>query len=88
MSLSKICKTINAEVIHGVPLLKQNTNIQYSKCPAGKQIKTSHKTGDHIRTNRVEFFHLDLMGPIQVESHGGKKHVLLVLDDYSRFTWV
>ena len=28
------------------------------------------------------------MGPMQTESVGGKKYVLVVMDDYSRFTWV
>ena len=28
------------------------------------------------------------MGPMQVESIGGKRYVLVVVDDFSRFTWV
>ena len=28
------------------------------------------------------------MGPMQVESIGGKRYVLVVADDFSRFTWV
>ena len=31
---------------------------------------------------------MDLMGPMQVESLGGKKYAYVVVDDYSRFTWV
>ncbi|KAA0035514.1 gag-pol polyprotein [Cucumis melo var. makuwa] len=31
---------------------------------------------------------LDINGPMQTESLGGKKYVLVVVDDYSRFTWV
>nr|GFA32730.1 hypothetical protein [Tanacetum cinerariifolium] len=30
----------------------------------------------------------DLCGPIRVESVNGKKHILVIEDDYSRFTWV
>ncbi|MCI03833.1 envelope-like protein, partial [Trifolium medium] len=30
----------------------------------------------------------DLMGPIQVENLGGKRYVFVVVDDFSRFTWV
>jgi len=32
--------------------------------------------------------HMDLMGPMQTESIAGKRYVLVLVDDYSRFTWV
>jgi hypothetical protein len=31
---------------------------------------------------------MDLMGPTRSESMGGKKYIMVVVDDYSRFTWV
>nr|GEX99719.1 hypothetical protein [Tanacetum cinerariifolium] len=31
---------------------------------------------------------MDLCGPIRVESVNGKKYILVIVDDYSRFTWV
>jgi len=31
---------------------------------------------------------MDLMGPMQVANIGGKRYVLVVVDDFSRFTWV
>ena len=40
-------------------------------------------------TNRVlELLHMDLMGPMQIESLGGKKHVFICVEGFSRFTWV
>ncbi|GJQ89340.1 retrovirus-related pol polyprotein from transposon TNT 1-94 [Tanacetum coccineum] len=32
--------------------------------------------------------HIDLCGPIRVQSINGKKYILVIVDDYSRFTWV
>ncbi|GJX53443.1 retrovirus-related pol polyprotein from transposon TNT 1-94 [Tanacetum coccineum] len=32
--------------------------------------------------------HMDLCGPIRVRSINGKKYILDIIDDYSRFTWV
>ncbi|GJR54702.1 putative ribonuclease H-like domain-containing protein [Tanacetum coccineum] len=32
--------------------------------------------------------HMDLCGPMRVESIKGKKYILVIVDDYSRFTWV
>jgi hypothetical protein len=31
---------------------------------------------------------MDLVGPSHVRSVGGKWYVLVVVDDYSRYTWV
>ncbi|GJR06152.1 retrovirus-related pol polyprotein from transposon TNT 1-94 [Tanacetum coccineum] len=32
--------------------------------------------------------HMDLCGPMRVQSINGKKYILIIVDDYSRFTWV
>ncbi|GJW24298.1 putative ribonuclease H-like domain-containing protein [Tanacetum coccineum] len=32
--------------------------------------------------------HMDLCGPMRVQSIKGKKYILVIVDDYSRFTWV
>src|ERR1044072_1665335 len=31
---------------------------------------------------------MDLMGPMQVESLGGKRYAFVCVDDFSRFTWI
>jgi len=49
----------------------------------------SHSRLEHQVTSKVlELLHMDLMGPLQVESIGGKMYVFVVVDDFSRFTWV
>ncbi|GJW00646.1 retrovirus-related pol polyprotein from transposon TNT 1-94 [Tanacetum coccineum] len=32
--------------------------------------------------------HMDLCGPMRVQNINGKKYILVIVDDYSRFTWV
>jgi len=54
-----------------------------------KQTRISHPRLEHEVTSKVlELLHMDLMGPMQVESISGKRYVLVVVDDYSRFTCV
>jgi transposase InsO family protein len=36
----------------------------------------------------LEVLHMDLFGPIAYISIGGSKYCLVIVDDYSRFTWV
>ncbi|GKD67106.1 putative ribonuclease H-like domain-containing protein [Tanacetum coccineum] len=31
---------------------------------------------------------MDLRGPMRIESINGEKYILVIVDDYSRFTWV
>jgi len=36
----------------------------------------------------IELLHLDLMGPTRTESLGGKRYIMVVVDDFTRYTWV
>ena len=40
-----------------------------------------------IATSRcLEVLHADLMGPIRIESLGGKRYIMVIVDDFSRYT--
>ncbi|GJX24660.1 retrovirus-related pol polyprotein from transposon TNT 1-94 [Tanacetum coccineum] len=55
----------------------------------GKSKNTSH-TPKSKDTNQEKLYllHMDLCGPMRVTSVNGKKYILFIVDDYSRFTWV
>ena len=36
----------------------------------------------------LELLHIDLCGPSSIESIGGNKYILVIVDDFSHFTWV
>ncbi|GJS98109.1 retrovirus-related pol polyprotein from transposon TNT 1-94 [Tanacetum coccineum] len=38
--------------------------------------------------SKLELLHMDLCGPMRVASINGKKYILVIVDDYSRYTWV
>ena len=38
-------------------------------------------------TKPLEMLPIDLCGPMRVISRGGKRYILVIVDDYSRFTW-
>ncbi|GJX22385.1 retrovirus-related pol polyprotein from transposon TNT 1-94 [Tanacetum coccineum] len=38
--------------------------------------------------NSIHLLHMDLCGPMRIASINGKRYVLVILDDYSPYTWV
>ncbi|GJS78635.1 retrovirus-related pol polyprotein from transposon TNT 1-94 [Tanacetum coccineum] len=67
--------------MNGVDLLKA--------CQLGKRKKYSHKPKTKNTNMEVlHTLHMDLYGPMRVQSINGKKYILVIVDDYSRFIWV
>ncbi|GJU34548.1 retrovirus-related pol polyprotein from transposon TNT 1-94 [Tanacetum coccineum] len=58
-------------------------------CERGQSKKASHPPklipSDY---SKLELLHMDLCGPMRVASVNGKKYILVIVDDFSRFTWV
>ncbi|GJY72006.1 retrovirus-related pol polyprotein from transposon TNT 1-94 [Tanacetum coccineum] len=55
----------------------------------GKSKKKPHKPkSEDTNQEKLYLLHMDLCGPMRVASVNGKKYILVIVDDYSRFTWV
>ena len=51
--------------------------------------KASHRPKPEQGSKRsLSLLHMDLCGPMRVASLGGKKYVLVIVDDFTRYTWV
>ncbi|GJR18175.1 retrovirus-related pol polyprotein from transposon TNT 1-94 [Tanacetum coccineum] len=61
-----------------------------SACNGKKQERspTNPKLEDNLTQEKLYLLHMDLCGPMRVASVNGKKYILVIVDDYSRFTWV
>ncbi|GJT34315.1 retrovirus-related pol polyprotein from transposon TNT 1-94 [Tanacetum coccineum] len=62
-------------------------------CLLSKASKTNknkpHKPkSEDTNQEKLYLLHMDLCGPMRVASVNGKKYILVIVDDYSRFTWV
>jgi transposase InsO family protein len=58
-------------------------------CQAGKQVGTPHYAKNIMITTRpLKILHMDLFGLIAYINICGKKYGLVIIDDYSHFTWV
>nr|GFC92160.1 integrase, catalytic region, zinc finger, CCHC-type, peptidase aspartic, catalytic [Tanacetum cinerariifolium] len=58
-------------------------------CAMGKSTKKTHKPkSEDTNQEKLYLLHMDLCGAMRVESVNGKKYILVIVDDYSRFTRV
>ncbi|GJT90749.1 retrovirus-related pol polyprotein from transposon TNT 1-94, partial [Tanacetum coccineum] len=86
--LSKASKTRHA-LVRGLPKLKFKKDHLCSTCGMGKSKKKPHKTkSEDTNQEKLYMLHMDLCGPMRVASVNGKKYILVIVNDYSRFTWV
>nr|GEV28236.1 ribonuclease H-like domain-containing protein [Tanacetum cinerariifolium] len=76
-------------LVRGLPKLKFEKDHLCSACAMGKSKKKSHKPKfEDPNQEKLYLLHMDLYGPMSVESVNGKKYILVIVDDYSRFIWV
>ncbi|GJS37804.1 retrovirus-related pol polyprotein from transposon TNT 1-94 [Tanacetum coccineum] len=77
------------DLVRGLPRLKFEKDHLYSACQLGKSKKHTHKSKpENINLEVLNTLHMDLCGPMRVQTINGKKYILVIIDDYSRFTWV
>ncbi|GJU08890.1 retrovirus-related pol polyprotein from transposon TNT 1-94 [Tanacetum coccineum] len=77
------------DLVQGLPRLKFEKDHLCSACQLGKRKKLTHKPKtENSNLEVLNTLHMDLCGPIRVKTINGKKYILVIVDDYSRFTWV
>ncbi|GKA40088.1 integrase, catalytic region, zinc finger, CCHC-type containing protein [Tanacetum coccineum] len=88
LSFGTINDLTKHDLVDGLPKFKYCKDHFCSACERGKSKKSSHPPKLVPSTHfKLELLHMDLCGPIRVESINGKRYILVIVDDYSRFTW-
>ncbi|GJV38641.1 retrovirus-related pol polyprotein from transposon TNT 1-94 [Tanacetum coccineum] len=67
----------------GVKLIKGSRGSNLKEQKAYPKPKIENTNLEVLNT-----LHMDLCGPMRVQTINGKKYILVIVDDYSRFTWV
>ncbi|CAM8888209.1 unnamed protein product [Rhodiola kirilowii] len=79
----------NQNLVIGLPKVSEVPNQVCSACAKGKQTRSSFHSKNVVSTLKAfELVHMDLCGPMRVESREGNRYVFVIVDDYSRYTWV
>ncbi|GJW38072.1 retrovirus-related pol polyprotein from transposon TNT 1-94 [Tanacetum coccineum] len=76
------------DVVIGLPKLKYVKDQLCSSCKVSKAKRSSFKTKVVPSSKgRQNLLHIDLCGPTRVASINGKKYILVIVYNYSRYTW-
>ncbi|GJV62010.1 retrovirus-related pol polyprotein from transposon TNT 1-94, partial [Tanacetum coccineum] len=79
---------LKKDVVIGLPKLKYVKDKLCSSCEVSKAKRSSFKTKVVPSSKgRLNLLHMDLRDPMRVVSINGKKYILVIVDDYSRYTW-
>nr|GFA88748.1 hypothetical protein [Tanacetum cinerariifolium] len=76
------------DIMVGLPKVKFVKDHLCSSCELGKaKRKSFHTKLTPISKRQLQLLHMDLCGPMRVASINGKRYVLVIVDDYSIYTW-
>nr|GFB16512.1 retrovirus-related Pol polyprotein from transposon TNT 1-94 [Tanacetum cinerariifolium] len=77
------------DLVSGLPKFKYHKEHLCPSCEQGKSKRASHppKPVPNSR-RRLHLLHMDLCGPMRIASITGKRYVLVIVDDYTCYTWV
>lgn len=85
-TLNQLC--IN-KLVDGLPDFHYTKVSLCSACEKGKQTRASFKSKQISSISYpLHLLHMDLFEPVNVQSIGGKKYTLVIVDEYSCYTWV
>ncbi|GJU50859.1 retrovirus-related pol polyprotein from transposon TNT 1-94 [Tanacetum coccineum] len=89
LNFGTINQLTSNDLVDGLPKFKYT---KYHLCSAYKQGKSKKASLPPklvpSTESKLELHHMDLCGPMRVASIIGKKYILVIIDDYSWYTWV
>ncbi|KAI3678627.1 hypothetical protein L6452_37926 [Arctium lappa] len=86
-------KTLNAlsnkKLVVGLPKISFSKEKLCASCEKGKLTKSSFKSKQCFSsTTPLQMLHMDLCGPVSTPILGGKSYILVIVDEFTRYTWV
>lgn len=86
-------KTMNSlvkkELVRGLPQMEFYHERLCEACEKGKSKRSSHRSKELTSIiEPLQLLHIDLFGPVNVLSMSKKRYSLVIVDDYSKYTWV
>jgi hypothetical protein len=87
LSFDFLCRLSDLGLLRGLPFLKFESDLVCAPCRHGNMIVASNSPVNTVMTEHPgQLLHIDTVGLFQVHSMGGKWYVLVIVDDYSRYS--
>nr|GEU51086.1 putative reverse transcriptase domain-containing protein [Tanacetum cinerariifolium] len=89
LNFTTINNLVKNNLVRGLPKMKFKKDHLCSASEQGKIHRKHHKSKMAFASNQpLYLLHMDLCGSMRIESINEKRYVLVVVDDFSRYTWV
>ena len=88
--MKQLNKLVKHDLVRGLKdVVFEKDKLYSSSYQAGKQVGNTHPKKSIMSTSKAfELLHMDLFGPTQYTSISGNKYGFVIVDDYTRYTWV
>jgi hypothetical protein len=89
VGMKNLHKLLKGEHVLGLTDVCFEKDIPCAACQEGKRVGSTHQSKNVMATSRqLELLDMDLFGPVAYLSIGGSKYGLVIVDEFSHFTWV
>ncbi|KAK1397946.1 hypothetical protein POM88_007809 [Heracleum sosnowskyi] len=89
LNFSNINELVKKELVRGLPKVLYTPDGLCDACQKAKQRRTSFQSKSESSIGEpYHMLHLDLFGPVNIMTISKKRYTLVIVDEYSRFTWV
>nr|GFC36823.1 retrovirus-related Pol polyprotein from transposon TNT 1-94 [Tanacetum cinerariifolium] len=89
LNLDTINYLARNNLVAGLLKFKYHKEHLCPSCEQGKSKRASHPPKPVLNSRqRLHLLHMDLYGPMRIASINGKRYILVIVDDYYRYTWV
>nr|GFA92923.1 hypothetical protein [Tanacetum cinerariifolium] len=88
LNFATINNLVKNNLVQGLPKMKFEKDHLCSACEQRKIHRKHYKSKTDFASNKpLYLLHMDLYGLMRVQSLNGKRYVLVVIDEYSGYTW-
>jgi hypothetical protein len=89
LNFDHLIKLKKIEAVKDLPRISNPQDSMCKPCQVGKQNKTQFKSKSFTSIEKpLQLVHMDLCGPSRQEGIGKENYFMLIIDDYSKLTWV
>ena len=77
------------KLVEGLPRFRYSKDHLCPACEQGKNKRAHFNSITESSSKHVlHLLHMDLCGPMRVQTINGKRYILVIVDDFSKWTWV